>query len=102
MTDGERLLWSRLRRKQLHNVQFYRQRPLGRYIVDFYAPAVNLIIEVDGGQHFEEDHIEKDKKRDEFFASLNTMVLRFDNLQVLQSLDDVVDVIFEKVAHWLA
>ena len=50
MTDAEHRLWFRLRRKQLLWVQFYRQKPIGKYIVDFYAPAVALVIEVDGGQ----------------------------------------------------
>ena len=50
MTDAEHRLWFRLRRKQLLGVQFYRQKPIGKYIVDFYSPAVALVIEVDGGQ----------------------------------------------------
>lgn len=49
MTDAEQALWSRLRGKQILGVQFYRQKPIGPYIVDFYAPAAKLIIEVDGG-----------------------------------------------------
>ena len=49
-TDAEHRLWFRLRRKQLLGVQFYRQKPIGKYIVDFYAPAVALVIEMDGGQ----------------------------------------------------
>ncbi len=49
MTDAERLLWSKLRRKQVKNFQFYRQRIIGNYIVDFYCPSSKLIIEVDGG-----------------------------------------------------
>ncbi len=48
MTDAERLLWSRLRGKQVLGVQFYRQKPIGPYIVDFHAPASRLVIEVDG------------------------------------------------------
>jgi len=48
LTDSESLLWSRLRRKQLMGVQFYRQKPVGDYIVDFYAPWANLVIELDG------------------------------------------------------
>jgi very-short-patch-repair endonuclease len=51
-TDSEQRLWSRLRRKHILGVQFYRQKPIGRYVVDFYAPAVGLVVEVDGGQHF--------------------------------------------------
>ncbi len=94
LTDAEILLWSRLRRKQLLNVQFYRQKPIGNYITDFYAPSAKLVIEVDGGQHFEEYHMQKDRKRDFFMEKQGLKVLRFDNLQVLQSTKDVMDVIF--------
>lgn len=96
-TDAEMLLWSRIRRKQINNIQFYRQRLLGNFIVDFYAPSVKLVIEVDGGQHFEEINIERDKKRDTYLKLLNLKVLRFDNLQVLQSIDDVLEVIFREI-----
>lgn len=47
MTDAEQLLWSKLRRKQILGVQFYRQKPLANYIVDFYCAAANLVIELD-------------------------------------------------------
>jgi len=47
-TDAERHLWQRLRRKQILDVQLYRQKPIGDYIADFYAPAVKLVIELDG------------------------------------------------------
>ena len=42
MTDAEKCLWNRLRGKQLLGIQFYRQKPLAGYIVDFYAAAANL------------------------------------------------------------
>ncbi len=45
LTDSEKALWSRLRGKQVLGVQFYRQKPIGGYIVDFYAPTANLVIE---------------------------------------------------------
>jgi len=53
LTDAEQRLWARLRRKQILGVQFYRQKPIGNYIADFYAPAAQLVVEVDGSQHFE-------------------------------------------------
>ncbi len=55
-TDAEQLLWSRIRRKQIKNIQFCRQKPIENFIVDFYAPAAKLVIEIDGSQHFEEIH----------------------------------------------
>ncbi len=98
LTDAEQLLWSRIRRKQLCNIQFYRQKPIGSYILDFYAPAAKMVIEVDGGQHFEEAHLLRDKVRDRCLNELNLTVLRFDNLQVLREIDAVVEVIWRELA----
>jgi very-short-patch-repair endonuclease len=53
MTDAEQRLWHRIRRKQIRGVQFYRQKPLLAYIVDFYCPAAKLVLELDGSQHAE-------------------------------------------------
>jgi len=49
MTDAEKLLWSKIRGKQVKGLQVYRQKPIGRFIVDFYCPKAHLVIEVDGG-----------------------------------------------------
>ena len=97
MTDAEQKLWSRLRGKQLLDVQFYRQKPLGPYIVDFYSHAAALVIEVDGGQHYEEEHARKDAERDEHLSVLGLRVMRFDNLQVLLETDAVVEEIFKAI-----
>ena len=64
MTGSELLLWSRLRRKQLRGVQFYRQKPIGNYIVDFYSPKAKLVVEVDGSQHLDVNRAEQDAERD--------------------------------------
>jgi very-short-patch-repair endonuclease len=48
MIDAENLLWTRMRRKQLKEYQFYRQKIIGNFIVDFYCPKSNLVIEIDG------------------------------------------------------
>jgi very-short-patch-repair endonuclease len=93
MTDSERVLWSRLRGKQLLGVQFYRQKPIGEYIVDFYAPKTKLVVEVDGSQHREGEHIAKDKSRDEYLAANGHKVLRFNSREVILETDEVVKVI---------
>ncbi|MCH8802127.1 MAG: endonuclease domain-containing protein [Chloroflexi bacterium] len=90
MTKCERMLWSRLRRKQLHGVQFYRQKPIGSYIVDFYAPAARLVVEVDGPQHQDQINAQNDAHRDESLKSQGLRMLRFTNLQVVDDLDAVV------------
>ena len=58
MTESESALWYRVRGKQISGVQFYRQKPIGNYIVDFYAPRVKLVIEVDGSQHLDGKHLQ--------------------------------------------
>jgi very-short-patch-repair endonuclease len=63
MTDAENMLWFKLRRKQLKGRQFYRQKIIGKYIVDFYCPKANLVIELDGGQHYSESAKAKDRTR---------------------------------------
>lgn len=93
MTDAEQKLWYRLRRKQVNGWQFYRQKPLGSYIVDFYCPAARLVIELDGSQHLEPQHQASDQRRDVYLAGLGLRVLRFDNRQVLLETDAVVDAI---------
>ncbi|MHC5169799.1 endonuclease domain-containing protein [Acinetobacter johnsonii] len=94
MTDAEQLLWQRIRRKQILGLQFYRQKPLLNFIVDFYCPAANLVIECDGEQHFTVEGLEADRVRDEALAQLGLKVLRFDNGQILTEIDGVVEKIY--------
>ena len=101
MTAAERILWSRIRKKQLHGVQFYRQKPIGPYIVDFYAPAAKIVIEVDGSQHADPDHYVKDKERDRCLAEAGLLVMRFDNAEVLHETESVVERIFEVILNRL-
>ena len=101
LTDSETVLWSRLRRKQLEGVQFYRQKPIGRFIVDFFAPSAHLVIEVDGSQHLQEDHMKRDQERDEYLAGLGLEVLRFDSRQVLTETAAVVEVILRRIKEQL-
>ncbi len=92
-TDAEILLWSKIRMRQLRGLLFYRQKPLGGYIVDFYCPKVKLVIEVDGGQHLTPDVAEYDGVRDDYMASMGLKVLRFTNIDVMENIDGVVEVI---------
>ena len=93
LTDAEQVLWQHIRRKQIQGVQFYRQKPLLAFIVDFYCPAAKLVIELDGSQHYDEEHQNKDQARDDTLAGLGLQVLRFDNRQVLLEMDAVLAVI---------
>jgi len=96
-TEGEQILWSRLRRKQVLGVQFYRQRPIGKYIVDFYAPRAKLVIEIDGSQHLGEEGVRKDKVRDKYLKGIGLKVLRFNSREVIKHTDEVLEVIYRVV-----
>ncbi|MBL1265656.1 endonuclease domain-containing protein [Methylomicrobium sp. RS1] len=97
MTDAENMLWSRVRRKQIPGVQFYRQKPIGDYIVDFYAPQAKLVIELDGGQHFEPEQQRYDGRRALYLQKQGLAVLRFTNVEVLKNIEGVMEVIFREV-----
>jgi len=97
LTESEQLLWSRLRRKQILEVQFYRQKPLGYYVVDFYAPSVQLVIEADGSQHFEAAQETYDQQRTVYLKNQGLRVLRFTNLEVLLETEAVVEAIYGAV-----
>jgi len=96
MTEAELLLWSRLRRKQICAVSFNRQKPLGRYIADFYCHSAKLVIELDGGQHYLEEGLEADRQRDAFMKKHGLMVLRFSNEDVLNNIQGVMETIARK------
>jgi very-short-patch-repair endonuclease len=97
MTDSERILWGHLRRKQIEGLQFYRQKPIGNYIVDFYCPSASLIVEVDGGQHFSDSGLKKDQERDRYLSTLGFHVVRIPSSEVFSNLDGVLQMIFEEV-----
>ena len=94
-TDAERLLWSRLRRRQLAGFKFRRQHQIGLYICDFACVEAGVIVELDGSQHAE--NLDYDLLRDRFLRSAGFEVLRFWNSDVLGRTDDVLDTIHAAV-----
>jgi very-short-patch-repair endonuclease len=94
MTDTERKLWSKLRSNQL-GVKFRRQVPFGPYIADFLSIEVKLVIEIDGCQHYQYNAMMKDKIRDQYFRKEGFTVLRFNNSEVFENIDDVMETIFD-------
>ncbi len=100
MTDAERKLWARLRRNQT-GVYFRRQTPVGEYIVDFICWKSKLIVEVDGGHHYTDKGLRRDRRRDEFLNSQGFRVLRFSNIDVLRNPDGVIEKILEELGDSL-
>ena len=98
MTDAEKHLWTKIRRKQVKGYQFYRQKPIGDYIIDFFCPRAKLVIEVDGIQHFSNEMTEYDRIRNKYLSSLGLRVLRFTNTDVLTYIERVVESIEGKIS----
>jgi very-short-patch-repair endonuclease len=94
-TDAEALLWSRLRARQLANLKFRRQHPVGHYFADFACVEIGLVIELDGGQHAEHAGASYDQKRGDDMAALGFHTLRFWNNDVLLQTEAVLDKILQ-------
>ncbi len=88
-TDAEQRLWYHLRAHRLMGLKFKRQKPVGRYIVDFICMEQKLIIELDGGQHASQEQY--DQQRDHWLREQDFAVMRFWNHDVMQRLDDVLE-----------
>jgi very-short-patch-repair endonuclease len=95
MTDAEQRLWYRLRAHRFLDLKFKRQAPIGPYIVDFICFEHKLIVEIDGGQHAEN---EADRRRDAWLTRQGYRVLRFWNNDVLKRTDVVLDELARAVA----
>ncbi len=87
-TPAEQRLWQVLRNHRLDNAKFRRQHALGRYVVDFYCESARLIIELDGASHFPTPR--RDVQRDAFLRACGMTVLRFENCEILERLEDVL------------
>lgn len=91
MTPWERKLWFEFLRE--YPVRFYRQKPIGNYIVDFYCAKARLVIELDGSQHYNESEMLKDKIRTENLEEFNLTVLRIPNNEIDENFEGVCEYI---------
>ena len=91
-TNAEDILWQVLRNKKL-GYKFTRQKPVGRFIVDFYSSKLLLVIEIDGSSHNEKRA--RDQLRDEYLKACGIATLRFTNEEILNDLETVKNKILE-------
>ena len=89
MTKEERHLWYDFLKS--YPVQFNRQHPIGHYIVDFYCHKANLVIELDGSQHYSPEEIAYDQKRTAYLEQQGLCVLRYSNSDVMAQFRAVCD-----------
>jgi very-short-patch-repair endonuclease len=99
LTDAKRIIWNAIRAHRLGGASFRRQAPIGPYIVDFVCHDAQLIIEIDGGQHFDAEHMKRDARRDAFLSSKGYCVLRFNNHDVITNRQGVLETIAAAVEH---
>ena len=98
-TDVEKILWYYLRNNQLNGYKFRRQEAIDKYIVDFVCFEKKLIVELDGGQHNENDNITKDNERTKFLENNNFKVLRFWNNEIIENIENVLNKIYETLEN---
>ena len=100
MTKEERHLWYDFLRK--YPIKFSRKKILGKYIVDFYCASANLIVELDGSQHYKETGIKNDLERTDYLEKYGLKVLRIQNNQINQNFKDVCYYIDNEVKQSLS
>lgn len=84
----EELLWQELRNRKLKGLKFRRQKPIGRYIADFYCAEKSLCVELDGSSHKENERY--DGLRDRLFEGIKLKVLRISNERIVSNIEEVL------------
>ncbi len=97
-TKAEKMLWKELRNNNI-GVKFRRQHPIDMFILDFYAPAIKLAIELDGSVHNIKENKQYDEARTEYLKSKCITVLRFWNSEVEENLDKVLEKIKREIKN---
>jgi len=88
------LLWFRLRDRRLGGLKFKRQVSIDRYVVDFFCADAGLIVEIDGGQHSDED---RDAERTQALEAFGYLVIRFWNHEVMRNIDGVLEAVLSTI-----
>jgi len=102
MSLPEVLLWTRIKTRKPGWPAFRRQYPYAPYVFDFYCPAIKLVLEIDGVEHFYEDLPERDGIRDAHLTNNGFEVWRIDAVEVLEDPDYVAERVWERVARRMA
>ena len=95
-TTAEKIIWQKLRSRQLAGFKFRRQHNIGRFIVDFYCDEIKLIIEIDGDVHAYKQREKYDKERQKILESKGFKIARYTNYEVFNNLNGVLEDILRK------
>ena len=102
LTTPEVMLWSRLKGRGQDRPIFRRQVPIGSIILDFYCPAANLAVEVDGRTHWDDDAQARDQARDYWLAQRGIAVMRIGAGEVYRNLGQVADGVIRRADELIA
>jgi very-short-patch-repair endonuclease len=94
-TQAEKILWTRLRNRQVDDLKFRRQHPIGYFVPDFYCHEIKLIIELEGKIHDKKEQKEYDKLRKEFIDVWGYSIIEFKNEQIYNNIEKVLQTIIE-------
>lgn len=97
--SAEKVLWEKIRRRQINDLKFHRQYGIANFIVDFYCPKISLVIELDGDTHRQLGEPEKDQLREKRLKELSLKILRFNNNDIYHNLGGVIDKIYEIISN---
>ena len=100
MTRQERHLWYDFLRD--YPIKIYRQRSIDRFIADFYCSRAHIVIEVDGGQHYESNGLARDAERSAIIQNYNLAVVRVSNAEVDQNFFGVCEFIDRRIKEELS
>ena len=100
-TEAEKMLWAKLSRNQILGLQFRRQHPINRFIVDFYCVKIKLVIEVDGSIHELPENKVYDIGRSQILNDFGITVIRFSNDQIIDDIEGTIIKIRKKVEQLL-
>lgn len=94
-TLGELIFWAHVKNRKLGGFKFRRQYSINKYVADFYCSELLLVVEIDGGQHYEEENKKKDALRTEYFTGLGLDVKRYTNIDIKNNLNGTLDDLLE-------
>ncbi len=94
-TKAEKILWARLRNRQVDGLKFRRQHPIGYFVPDFYCYEIKLIIELEGKIHDKKEQKEYDKLRKELIDIWGYYIIEFKNEQIYNNIEKVLQTIIE-------
>ena len=86
-TEAEKKIWEEILKNDKTGFRFLRQKPIYRFILDFYCSELSLAIEIDGGSH--ENKKGYDEARDKYLNQIGVETIRFTNNDILIHIEDV-------------